>query len=66
MESVYSKIQMAEEYLRNLRITLQATEKAYEGSGKMTSTLVATTMPFVESVCASAKAAAMSGGCKLR
>ena len=65
MQEIYVKIQMAEEYLRNLRITLEATEKAYEGSGKMTCTLVATTLPFVESARASAKAAAISGGCRV-
>jgi len=62
MQDIYAKIQMAEEYLRNLRITLQATEKVYESSGKMTSTLAAVTMPFVNSACASARAAAMSAG----
>jgi len=66
MQEIYVKIQMAEEYLRDLRITLQATEKLYESSGKMASTLAAITMPFVNSACASARAAAISGGVKPR
>jgi len=64
MEEIYSKIQMAEEYLHRLRIKLQASETDYKNNGR-TSNIVTTTLPFLVSACASAKAAALSGGVKL-
>jgi hypothetical protein len=65
MEAIYLKIQMAEEHLRNLRTTLENAEIAYKANGPSSSrpiALAAVTLPFVESACASAKAALLSSG----
>jgi hypothetical protein len=60
---------MAEEYLRNLRITLQTAEEEYRSHGKAAGIpydLAARTLPFVVSVCASAKAATLASGNRMR
>ena len=69
MEEIYSKIQLTQDYLHSLRIKLQEAEVEYETRAKKTvipSTLAAVTLPFVEASCASARAAAISGGVRLR
>lgn len=69
MEDIYLKIKMAEEHLNNLRITLEAAEEDYRTYGKAVSipyALAARTLPFVVSACASAKAATLSAGAKVR
>ena len=69
MEEIYLKIKLAEEHLRNLRTALQESEKAYQIHGKSVRapvTLIALTLPFVESVCASAKAASLAGSSRMR
>jgi hypothetical protein len=63
MDAIYAKIQMAEEHLRNLRVTLQYAEVEYNANGPSSITpvyLAKVTLPFVESACASAKAALVS------
>jgi hypothetical protein len=57
VKDIYSKIKVAEEHLRNLRIKLEGVEAA---GGK--SNMAAVVGPFVDSACASAKAAALAGG----
>ena len=69
MEDIYSKIKIAEEHLRKLRTTLEDAEKAYEIHGKKVVTpcaLAAFTLPFVNSTCASAKAAVLASGSRPR
>jgi hypothetical protein len=68
MEKIYSKIKLAEEHLQNLRTNLEAAEKSYKIHGKHTdyhSHLSAVTLPFLESACASAKAAVLSSALKV-
>jgi len=57
IKDIYLKIKMAEEHLNNLRIKLQGAEAT---GGK--SNMVTVVAPFVDSACASAKAAALASG----
>ena len=70
MQEIYVKIQMAEEYLRDLRNKLEASEEDYRlgirGAAVLPYVLATQTMPFVDATFASAKAAALSAGVKLR
>jgi hypothetical protein len=69
MEEIYLKIRMTEEYLRDLRLSLESAEKEYEAHGPAVgrpSVLASRTKPFLDSAYASAKAAALSGGVKMR
>jgi hypothetical protein len=70
MQEIYIKIQMAEEYLHDLRKQLEASEENYrlgvKGAASLPYVLATATLPFVNSTCASAKAAALSAGVKLR
>jgi hypothetical protein len=67
MEEIYAKIQMTEEYLRDLRSKLEASEQNYGvGNRAVGNALGAATLPFVNAACASARAAAVSVGVPLR
>jgi hypothetical protein len=70
MQEIYVKIQIAEEYLRDLRMKLEASEEDYrngvKGAASLPYALATATLPFVNSTCASARAAALSAGVKMR
>ena len=70
MQEIYIKIQMTEEYLRDLRKKLEVAEEDYrlgvKGSASLPYVLATATLPFVNSTCASARAAALSAGVKMR
>ena len=70
MQEIYVKIQMAEEYLRDLRTKLEASEEDYRNGVKAAASLpyaLATQVsPFLDAACTSARAAALSAGVKLR
>jgi hypothetical protein len=66
MEEIYAKIQMTEEYLRDLRSKLQASEEEHRVSGKAIPYALSTvTVPFVNATCASARAAVLSCGVRV-
>ena len=65
MDAIYAKIQVAEDHLRNLRARLQSAEIAYKTNGPsspLPKSIAIASMPFVESACASAKAALLTSG----
>lgn len=70
MQEIYVKIQITEEYLRDLRKKLEASEEDYrlgvKGSASLPYAIATQISPFLDAACASAKAAALSGGVKLR
>ena len=71
MKDIYTKIQMTEQYLCDLRLSLERAEKEAATYGPaagipIPDVLAALAQPFLESAFASAKAAALSGGAKLR
>ena len=70
MQEIYVKIQIAEEYLQDLRKKLEASEEDYrlgvKGSASLPYVLATQTTHFVDSTLASARAAALSAGVKLR
>jgi len=70
MQEIYIKIQMAEEYLHDLRKKLEVAEEDYrlgvKGAASLPYALAERTLPFVVSACASAKAANLSAGAKVR
>jgi hypothetical protein len=70
MQEIYIKIQMAEEYLHDLRKKLEVAEEDYrrgvKGAASLPYVLATATLPFVNSTCASARAAALSAGVKMR
>ena len=68
MEKIYAKILAAEEHLHHIRLILEASEQDYKINGTarvLPSTLAAVTMPFINSACASAKAAELSCASRL-
>ena len=66
MEEIYAKIQMTEDYLRDLRTKLQASEEDRRIRGKTIPYALATvTAPFVNATCASARAAVLSCGVRV-
>jgi hypothetical protein len=66
MEEIYAKIQMTEEYLRDLRTKLQASEEEHKALGKdIPYALSTVTVPFVNATCASARAAVLSCGVRM-
>ena len=65
MQDIYVKIQKTEEYLRDLRTKLEASEEDYRLGVKATNppyALATQISPFVNATWASARAAAISGG----
>ena len=65
MDAIYAKIQVTEEHLRDLRDTLQTAELEYKANGPSSTrpiSLARVTLHFVDSACASAKAALLSTG----
>jgi len=70
MQEIYVKIQMTEEYLRDLRKKLEVAEEDYrngvKAAAKVPYVLATATLPFINSACASARAAALSCGVQPR
>ena len=69
MEDIYLKIQMTEQYLNDLRLSLESAEKeaaTCQSAARIPDMLAALARPFLDSAFASARAAALSGGAKLR
>ena len=68
MQEIYVKIQITEEYLRNLRKKLEASEEDYrlgvKGAARLPYAIATQISPFVNAACASARAAALSAGVK--